>query len=651
MSGSSRRSFLKTVTSGTLGLGLTGLGTMSCSALDPVPSYLKEYGSLYRNDPKKAALQWFKDAKFGLFMHYGISSLLGRGEWVLYRENLPLDKYIKLKDEFTAAHFDADFITDMALEAGMRYVNITSRHHDSFNLFESKVSDFSSVNSPAKRDLVGELADQCQKKGLGLFLYYSYALDWWHPYFYPRKYNRIARPDYKDPQSVYKWRKDEDFQYYIEFVHAQIKELLTNYGPLAGIWFDPIMGYYGQPELFPIAETYAMIRQLQPQTLISFKQGATGTEDFAAPERSGHSLAERVRQVFGDKNAKIAEHAWESNKNKHNEICDTMQPGAWGYRKLDDNSHHSSLKVIQMLVSAVSRNFNLLLNTGPLPDGGIHVADVKSFRETGQWLKKNGESVYKTEGGPFLATNFSTSTHKKDLLYLHLFNFPGGKIKLSVPENSVQSVHHPRQEKIDTEYKQNMLHIHVPDLKAADPDFIIRLKMNNQMDYSELQGRTIEFDIPLRYKNITLKNTPSPKYLGRGINTLQDGIRGDTDPNSGHWLGFEAADFDAVIDLGTEKEINRIECGFLQNQNSWIFLPVKVQFYAAQNNSKWKLLSTQKSLNKRDDQVRTKNVQHSNNNVSARYVKIVAVNQNKCPDWHPGAGGKAWLFVDEITIE
>lgn len=393
-----RRDFIKTLAAGTAGISLTGLPSLSCSPSLPAPSYLKEYASLYRDNPHASALRWFKDSIFGLFMHYGISSILGRGEWVQYRENIPLKEYVKLKDDFTAKNFNADFITDMALGAGMKYVNITSRHHDSFCLFESKVSDYTSVNSPCKRDLVGELAEQCNKKGLGLFLYYSYALDWWHPYFYPRKYNSIARPDYENPEEVYKWRKDEDFQKYIEFVHTQLKELLSNYGPLAGIWFDPIMGFYGQPHLFPIEETYAMIRKLQPQTLISFKQGATGTEDFAAPERSGHSLAERVESRFDKERAKIAEHAWEQNKNKHNEICDTLQPGAWGYRKADEGQHRTPEKVIEMLISAVSKNFNLLLNTGPLPDGSIHPEDVRSLRQAGKWIKDNGAGIYKTDG-------------------------------------------------------------------------------------------------------------------------------------------------------------------------------------------------------------------------------------------------------------
>ncbi len=355
------------------------------------PSYLKGYESLYKVNPRQGALEWFKHAGYGLHIHYGLYSLLGRGEWVLHREKIPLDEYDKLKNKFTAEEFDADFITDLALKAEMKYINFTSRHCDSFCLFDSKATDFNSVRSPAQRDLVGELAQQCQQKGLGLFLYYAYALDWRHPYFYPRRFSRVARPAYDQPEKRYLWRRDEDFQHYIDFVHIQIRELLTNYGPIAGIWLDPIVGYYARPDLFPVEQTYAMIRQIQPQTLISFKQGATGTEDFAAPERSKKNFAaESIRKKFGPESAKIALRAWQKNKDKHNEICETLQPKEWGYVQADDSKHHGPDKVMEMRAAAHAQKCNLLLNTGPLADGFIHTDDVKTLLEVGRRIRREG---------------------------------------------------------------------------------------------------------------------------------------------------------------------------------------------------------------------------------------------------------------------
>ena len=299
-----------------------------------VPSYLAAYRELYGRDPRAAARAWFADARFGLFIHYGLYSILGRGEWAMYHEAIPVAEYERLFDQFHPDRFDADFISDLALEAEMKYITITTRHHDSFCLFDTQASDYHSVRSPVRRDLVGELAGQCAKKGLGCFLYYSYALDWRHPYFYPRSYFRMARPD-----------------------------------------------------IFPIHETYAMIRQLQPQALICFKQGATGTEDFAAPERHGYSLAQRCREMIGQAAAEAAQRAWDSNKTRHNEICDMLQPGAWGYRRDDDAHHHTPDEVLAMLDAAAGQNCNLLLNTGPLPDDSIHAEDVATLREIGRRLR------------------------------------------------------------------------------------------------------------------------------------------------------------------------------------------------------------------------------------------------------------------------
>lgn len=333
---------------------------------------------------RSESLEWFKKARFGLFIHYGVYSLLGRGEWVQLREAIPVREYEKLKDRFTAENFNADRITDLALAAGMKYINITTRHHDSFCLFKTAETDFNSLNSPARRDLIREITEACRSKGLGIFYYYSYALDWRHPYFYSREYGLAstnapwgsARPAYKSPEPAYKFQKPEDFQHYIRFVHNQLRELLTQYGPVNGIWLDPIMGYYCRPELFPIQETYGLIRSLQPQCLICFKQGASGDEDFVAPERT---LGPHKQ------GGEVARKVWEKNKDKFAEICDTLQERAWGYHK--EARHRDADWVMKALEYCRSINANLLLNTGPLPDGSIHPEDELTLREVGRRLR------------------------------------------------------------------------------------------------------------------------------------------------------------------------------------------------------------------------------------------------------------------------
>jgi alpha-L-fucosidase len=353
-----------------------------CSNRPDVPSYLKDYSKEYRADPRKANLKWFTDAGYGLFIHYGLYSNLGRGEWVQLNDTIPVAEYAKLKDIFTAEKFDADFITDLVLDAGMKYITITSKHHDGFCLFKTTQTDFNSLSSPCGRDLIGELYQASERKGIGLFLYYSYGVDWKHPYAY--EYDpkwRGSRPAYKEPQPEYKYAKPEDFKIYIDFAHAQLKELLTQYPNIAGIWLDPIVGYYSKPELFPIDSTYKLIRSLSPHALISFKQGANGEEDFRAPERNAAAIKSNQWPA-----ALIAE---EENRNKPVEICNTLQKSAWGYNKSEDGKHKTSEEVLKILEDARTRGANLLLNTGPKGDGSIPEEDVITLREAGKKLNFN----------------------------------------------------------------------------------------------------------------------------------------------------------------------------------------------------------------------------------------------------------------------
>ena len=338
-----------------------------------IPSYLRGYEEIYATNPRKAAVEWFRNARFGLFMHYGLYSLLGRHEWVQFREKIPVTEYEKLKDRFTAEKFDADFITDLALDAQMKYINITTRHHDSFCLFETKQTDFNSVNSPAKRDLVRELAEQCRKKGLGLFFYYSHGSDWRHAQA-PNRHSDAqlgsARPAYDPPERSYATGDDHDMQKYVDFMSAQIRELLTNYGPVAGIWLDGIASTRWHKDAFKSQELYDMVHGLQPQVLVSYKQGLLGTEDFFAPERDRKDV--------------------HNPENRPLEICDTLQPKGWGYIEADDGKHKSPDLVMDMLANACRLNANLLLNTGPLPDGSIHPEDVRTLREVGRRIRLDG---------------------------------------------------------------------------------------------------------------------------------------------------------------------------------------------------------------------------------------------------------------------
>ncbi len=334
-----------------------------------VPSYLADYADLYQENPRQAALQWFREAKYGFFLHYGLYSLLGRHEWLQFRESIPVAEYARLMEQFTAEKFDADYIADLAVDAGMRYVNLTTRHHDSFCLFETEETDFHSVNSAAGRDLVAELAVACAKRKLGLCLYYSHARDWKHPHAPNNdEWGGNARPKHDPPEPSYAYGEDHDLQIYLDFVTAQITELLTNYGPLGAIWLDGIaVPLSGDHTKFRCQELYDHIHSLQPQVLLSYKQGLLGTEDFFAPE-----------------------HQAVDTDGKPGEICTTMCPGSWGYMAEKKGQHKTAAEVWETLRSAREAGFNLLLNTGPLPDGSIDPEDDAVLREVGQRIKRQG---------------------------------------------------------------------------------------------------------------------------------------------------------------------------------------------------------------------------------------------------------------------
>jgi len=387
-----RRSFL-----GSLGCaaGLAATGRAFSAAPDAVPAYLREYAALYRRNPRAAAIKWFTNARFGLFLHYGLYSLLGGqwkgkrvspanapdkpvAEWIQFHARIPLAEYAGLKDRFTAERFDADFITDLALAANMRYVNITTRHHDSFCLFRTNETDFNSLNSPAERDLVGELAESCRKKGLGLFLYYSHGRDWKHPHAPTPDWAASARPHYDAFPPEYVPYDEVVIAKYVEFMERQITELLTQYGPIAGIWLDGegVLKSYARKsglglekvvELMRLPQLYAMIRRLQPQCLISYKRGVTGDEDFLTPERKSFGL---------------------ESVGKPMEINTTLQEHSWGYNQW--SRHKSVDEIMDTLKLAASLPASLLLNTGPKGDGSIVPAEEQILREVGHRIREQG---------------------------------------------------------------------------------------------------------------------------------------------------------------------------------------------------------------------------------------------------------------------
>ena len=345
--------------------------------MNKMPSYLENYSELYAANPRKANMEWFKKARYGLFLHYGLYSLIGRHEWVQLRELIPVAEYAKLKEQFKPEKFNAAEIVSFAKNCGMKYINITTRHHDCFCLWDTKETDFNSINSPSGRSLVGELARECEKQKMGFFLYYSHGRDWKHPHAPNNdKWGGSARPKYDPPEPSYATGSAHDMNIYLEFMKRQIAELIKLVPDTAGIWLDGIaVPQSGDYNLFKIDELYTFIRNLSPHVLISYKQGILGNEDFFSSE---HYVP--TKDDTGSKQGKIV-------PGRFVETCTTMidDPVSWGYSI--QGNHKTEEQVWAKLTESKNKGSNLLLNTGPLPDGSLDARDTKVLLAVGEKLR------------------------------------------------------------------------------------------------------------------------------------------------------------------------------------------------------------------------------------------------------------------------
>lgn len=350
------------------------------------PNYLSGFQSLYDLNPKAASLVWFRNANYGLFVHYGLNTLLGRNGWVMRDENIPLLEYMQLMDLFTAENFDADAIAETAISAGMKYVTYTVKHHEGFCHWATDLTDFTVMGTPAKRDLVFELSEACNRRGLGLFLYYSYAADWHHPYFPGEGVVARSRDRSGDPSDLYKWQRDEDTYVYHEYAMSQIEELLTRYGPIAGIWLDPMINYHSRPDIFPVQEIYDLVSVLQPQCLVSFKQGATGTEDFVVSEWRWQAFEHN--DISPEQN-EFAAQIWEQRAGKPGEISMALS----NYFHIPGSPVGDEVFLWENLEAAASRGVNLLAGTGLMPSGALENYETQVLRNVGDLISSQGFPV------------------------------------------------------------------------------------------------------------------------------------------------------------------------------------------------------------------------------------------------------------------
>jgi alpha-L-fucosidase len=344
----------------------------------------------------------FQDDKFGLFIHWGVYALVGKGEWVMDRDKLPVNQYAKLPPRFIPAKFDAETWVKLAVTAGARYITITSKHHDGFCMFESKLTDYDIAQAtPFHRDPLRELADACHRHKIKLFFYYS-LLDWHHPDYYP-----LGKTGHSSGREA-----KGDWLRYVAYYQGQVRELCTDYGELGGIWFD---GWWDRPQAeWDLAGTYRLIHELQPGALIGNNHHVTPFpgEDFQMFEQD----------LPGENKAGFNKAAVDAGLPL--EMCLTIN-SSWGFN-VSDTNYKSAPEIVRALVSAAGRGSNLLLNVGPGPDGTIGPEPVARLEETGKWLGTYGESVYGTRRGPITPQKWGVSTTKgakgDQKIFLHILN-------------------------------------------------------------------------------------------------------------------------------------------------------------------------------------------------------------------------------------
>lgn len=402
----------------------------------------------------REARQEFQDNKFGIFIHFGLYSMLADGEWVMTNKNLNYKEYAKLAGGFYPINFNAAEWVSAIKASGAKYVCFTTRHHDGFSMFDSKFTDYNLVEAtPFKRDIVKELADECHKQGINVHFYYS-LIDWYRDDYYP-----LGRTGLGTGRTTH-----GDWKTYKQFMKNQLTELLTNYGKVGAVWFDGQWDQDQNPSFdWEFPEIYEHIHRLQPACLIGNNHHST-----PAP---GEDIQIFERDLPGENKAGLSGQAVSPLPL---ETCETMN-GMWGY-KITDQAYKSTETLIHYLVKAAGMNANLLMNIGPQPDGAFPAASIERLHEMGQWMKTYGETIYGTRGGIVPPHPWGVTTQKDHKLYVHILDLQDQALFLPVVGRKVKKarVFKDRSPIAFTQDKQGVL-LKLPAV-PEETDYVVELE-------------------------------------------------------------------------------------------------------------------------------------------------------------------------------
>lgn len=407
----------------------------------------------------KSSIDWFTEARFGMFIHWGLYAAIGKGEWVMYGQKIPVKEYEQLTETFNPNLFNAKEWVSLAKRAGMKYIVITAKHHDGFAMFHSKADKYNIVDStPFGRDPLKELAEECAKQGVKLCFYYSHVIDWHHPHSIHEHYNNTW--DYQLEEKAF-------YNYWNRLVKPQITELLTQYGPVGLLWFDTSGGLSKKDS----EEMVQLVKSLQPDCLVN--------------SRVSHWPNFGDFQSKGDNEIPMS-----GEDTKPWETPMTLNK-SWGYYEGDDN-YKSTDSIIRKLVNITSKGGNLLLNVGPDELGKIPVLSAEKLEEIGEWMHKNGESIYGTKGSPFpYEFDWGAVTLKGNKVFLHIHHnkWPSGPLQINGFKTKVLQAYvlSEPQQKIPFQQKHSdneglySLHVELPKEPLCELSSVIVLELAEEL--------------------------------------------------------------------------------------------------------------------------------------------------------------------------